>query len=392
MIAWYKNLKSNFFRNNNVSLVKSGVEYFTLLLKLINHAKNSIHLQVYIFENDETGRQVCEALIAAAKRGVKVFMIADGYASQSLSPDLVKQLTDAGISFRFFAPILRSSNFYFGRRMHHKIFVVDATECLVGGINIGDRYNDTAAAKAWLDFALYTKGEAAQALCEFCLKRWKKRDQETINFNCESNTELKWEKTEMSDIRIQQNDWVKNKNNISATYKQLLRTSQKEVIIFCSYFLPGMIIRKVFADTVKRGVKIKVVITGMSDVPLSKYAEKWLYDWLLRNGIELYEYQPNVLHAKIGLCDEEWLTVGSYNVNQISAYASIELNLDVHNPAFAASVKKELLQIIKQDCVQVTMKDHLGTKNIFKQFGRWCAYQFIKIVFSIFTFYFRRQG
>ncbi|MES2851153.1 MAG: phospholipase D-like domain-containing protein [Bacteroidota bacterium] len=392
MIAWYTKTNSQFFTKNNITLIKSGSEYFTLLLDLINKATASIHLQVYIIENDETGMLVLEALMAASKRKVQVFILADGYASQSLPDTAIQQLKDAGISFRFFAPILKSSNFYFGRRMHHKIFVADATHCLVGGINIGDRYNDTAGTKAWLDFALYAEGEVAQALCKFCMKKWERGNQKSSLANCEPNPHSKWSRKDISDIRIRRNDWVKNKNEISSTYIQLLNTSQKEVVIFCSYFLPGMLIRKVFANTVKRGVKIKVVAAGMSDVPVSKYAERWLYDWLLRNGIELYEYQPSVLHAKIGVCDEEWLTIGSYNVNQISSHASIELNLDVHNPVFVAGVKKQLLRIIDEDCIQVTLEEHLRTKNIFKQFARWCAYQFIKIAFSIFTFYFRKQG
>jgi len=174
MIAWYKRPKSHFFTKNTTALVKSGNEYFQLLLHLISKASASIHLQVYIIENDTTGKKVLDALLAAAQRGVQVFILADGYASQSLPAEVVKQLTDAGIRFRFFAPILKSRNFYFGRRMHHKVFVADGQHCLVGGINIGDRYNDTPAGAAWLDFALYAEGEVAVALCKFCLKRWKR--------------------------------------------------------------------------------------------------------------------------------------------------------------------------------------------------------------------------
>jgi cardiolipin synthase A/B len=392
MIAWYKRPKSHFFTKNHVTLIKSGSKYFELLLTLINKASASIHLQVYIIENDATGKKVLEALQAAAQRGVLVYVLADGYASQSLPAAVVKQLTSAGIHFRFFAPILKSRNFYFGRRMHHKVFVADGQHALVGGINIGDRYNDTAAGKAWLDFALYAQGEVAVSLCKFCLKKWKRFGQNPTLPSCTAKSQPGNNKDEWSDIRIRRNDWVKNKNEISVTYTQLLKTAKKEVVICCSYFLPGAIIRKVFAATTKRGVKVKVIIAGKSDVPISKYAERWLYDWLLKHDIELYEYQPNVLHAKIGVCDEEWLTIGSYNVNQISAYASIELNLDVHNTNFVASVKKELEQVIEKDCVRITMKEHLRTKNILKQFVRWCSYQFIKIVFSIFTFYFRKQA
>ncbi len=390
MTPWYKKTNT-VLKKNEVSLVKSGKEYFSLLLKLINGAKSSIHLQVYIFENDDTGKKVADALIAAAQKGVKVFLLVDGYASQSLPTAWINQMQDAGIRFRFFAPILRSRNFYFGRRMHHKVFVADASHCIVGGINIGDRYNDTKENKAWLDFAIYVHGEVAVALCKFCLKKWTRFNQQQSLSNCNPGIHFTYSKSEQSDVRIRRNDWVKNKNDISASYKQLLTTAKKEVIICCSYFLPGMMIRNVFKATVKRGVKIKVITAGKTDVPVSKYAERWLYDWMLRNNIELYEYQPNVLHAKVGICDETWLTIGSYNVNQISAYASIELNLDVHNMHFVHGVKKQLQHIIEKDCIHITMEEHKRAKNIFIQFGRWCSYQFIKIAFSLFTFYFKRQ-
>ncbi|HOZ78633.1 MAG TPA: phospholipase D-like domain-containing protein [Ferruginibacter sp.] len=389
--AWYKR-STTVFKKNKIALVKSGQPYFSLLLKLINEASHSIHLQVYILESDETGTSVVNALVAAANRGVQVFVLADGYASQSLNDSLVEEMESAGIRFRFFNPILRSRNFYFGRRLHHKVFVTDAQHCLVGGINIGDRYNDVGETRAWLDFALHAEGAVAEALCKFCLKRWTRFEQHAASYDCKPGKKTATSGNEFTgEIRIRENDWVKNKNDISSSYKQLLRTAQEEVIICCSYFLPGVIIRKVFAATVRRGVTIKVIIAGKTDVPVSKYAERWLYDWMLRNNIELYEYQASVLHAKVGTCDDQWLTIGSYNMNQISAYASVELNLDVHNTDFVKDVKKQLQQVIEKDCVRITTENHLRAKNIFIQFGRWCAYQFIKIAISLFTFYFKRQ-
>ena len=127
-----------------------------------------------------------------------------------------------------------------------------------------------------------------------------------------------------SEVRIRRNDWVRRKNEITATYVSMLRTANKQITILCSYFLPVKVIRKQMVYAVKRGVSIRVIAAGRSDVMLAKYAERWLYDWLLRNGIELYEYQRNVLHGKIAVSDDEWITIGSYNINNISTYAGIE--------------------------------------------------------------------
>src|SRR5690606_35735037 len=138
-----------FSQNNSVRLVHSGREFFDLLEKLIDKATHSVHLHTYIFGDDETGHRVAEALKRAAGRKVAVFMLIDGYASRSLPAEFVQELKDAGISFRFFKPLFKSRSLYFGRRLHHKVIVIDGINALVGGINIADRYNDTAEGKAW---------------------------------------------------------------------------------------------------------------------------------------------------------------------------------------------------------------------------------------------------
>jgi cardiolipin synthase len=115
-----------------------------------------------------------------------------------------------------------------------------------------------------------------------------------------------------------------------------------------------------------------------------------MYDWLLRNNIELYEYQPTVLHAKVAACDNEWATIGSYNVNNISAYASVELNLDVRNTEFTTHLQQTMQVIIQNDCRPITREEHQHAKNMFIQFVRWCSYHFIRVVFYLLTFYYKR--
>jgi cardiolipin synthase A/B len=135
-----------------------------------------------------------------------------------------------------------------------------------------------------------------------------------------------------------------------------------------------------------RGVKIQVITAGISDVMLSKYAERWMYDWMLRNKIELFEYQPTILHAKVSVCDSEWMTIGSYNINNLSAHASIELNIDVYNAGLAKEMEQLLKTIIEDDCIAITEKHHKQTKNIIKQFIRWCSYEIIRFILYAVTF------
>ena len=136
---------------NKVELIRGGKQYFDSLIEMICNAKVSVHFQTYIFQEDETGKMVADALKSTARRGVKVYLIVDGYASQSLNSDFIKELEETGINFKFFEPLFRSTRFYFGRRLHHKMIVTDDNVGLVGGINITNRYNDINGHKAWLD-------------------------------------------------------------------------------------------------------------------------------------------------------------------------------------------------------------------------------------------------
>ena len=145
---------ASYTAHNKVTLIHGGREYFDLLEKMIDQAKDTIHLQVYIYDEDETGKRIAKALLSAAKRNVKVFLMADGFASKSISTSFIAELTAGGIHFRFFEPLFKNTNFYLGRRLHHKVIVVDASIAMVGGINISNHYNDMPGKLAWLDFAI----------------------------------------------------------------------------------------------------------------------------------------------------------------------------------------------------------------------------------------------
>lgn len=386
-----RKISKQYSHNNKAQLIRGGKEYFEKILSLIAQASSSIHLQTYIFEDDETGRLVADALKTAARRGVKVYLMVDGYASQALSKTFIGDLESAGVQFRFFQPLLKSEHFYFGRRMHHKILVVDAQCAVTGSKNISNRYNDMPGVQAWLDLNVYIEGDAAKQLCLVCVKTWNGFRMEPGSITCNENKTFHYDPSESVEIRVRRNDWVRRKSEISSTYTEMLRKAESHITILCSYFLPGKIIRDRLRAAARRGVVIKVIVAGRSDVKLSKNAERWLYDWLLRNKIQVYEYEPAVLHAKSTVCDGKWVTIGSYNINNISAYTSIELNVDIRNKSFAAQVEATLEDIIQNESTLITTETLQKTKNIFKQFIRWASYQAIRTLFYVATFYYKRR-
>ena len=378
---------------NRISLVHSGEDYFSLLFKLIEKAKQVIHLQTYIYENDETGRKVAVALKDAAKRGVSVYLHVDGYASQKLRGEFRNDLENAGVFFKFFEPVLKSRHFYFGRRLHQKIFVVDGLYSLVGGLNIGDRYNDMPNEKAWFDVALYSEGEISYQLHLICNAMWRKRrklkdkiEKKDVDEFCESIL-----KDERQNVRVRQNDWVKRKSEVWNTYRMLFAKANESITIMSSYFLPGRTYRKLLSRAAAKGVKVRVILAGKSDVPISKNAERYLYDWLLQKNIEIYEFETSVLHAKMSVADNDMVTIGSFNVNNISAYASLELNLDVKSKEFAEHIQDVMNNLIAKDCKQITVENYRSSTNIFRRIWHKASYIIVNWVTTLFTFYFKQE-
>lgn len=391
MAMQFNQIEPGFSKNKHVELLKGGKPFFDCLISLIENAKDTIQLQVYIFSADETGKTVSEALVKAAKRGVKVYIVLDGYASQSLPGKMIQDWKEAGILFRFFEPLFKSHHFYFGRRLHHKLLVVDARYALVGGINIADRYNDIGGIPAWLDFALKVEGGVVKELCVLAWKTW---NGFAINSNLPTCEPIQVPESSSATsvlVRMRRNDWVRRKNQISRTYIEMFKKANSQITICCSYFLPGRILQRNIKEAIARGVKVRVILAGLSDVMIAKHAERYMYDWLLRNKVTIYEYEEEVLHAKIAVSDGEWMTVGSYNVNSLSAYASIELNLDVKDKVFANIVENELETIIETQCEEITLETHQRSKNLFVQFRRWVSYYIIRVLFKLFTFYFRQE-
>jgi cardiolipin synthase len=196
---------------------------------------------------------------------------------------------------------------------------------------------------------------------------------------------------EYCSVRVRRNDWVKNKIEIWRSYLALFNHASKSIVIVCSYFLPGWELLKRLKRAVSRGVEVKIILTHISDVRIAKFAERYLYFWMLKNNIQIYEYQPTVLHAKLAIIDGHWVTIGSYNINNISARASIEINLEVRNKIFAQNAQKQMETIITQDCILITKENYIASNSILQRFWQKISYHIIKILLNLFTFYFKRE-
>ncbi len=372
--------KQSNITNNRITFIESGRPFFDLLLKLIRESKYVLHLQFYIFDLDKTGLLVLEELKLAAKRGVSIFVVVDAYASEQITPKICSLFTANGIFIKRFSPLKNKRGFGIGRRLHHKLVWVDGHTALVGGINIADKYSGYNGATPWLDFAVKVEGPLCNDIKKTCDEILPKRLLKNTYKKLPKHTD---EKHLPHLSRIRKNDWFRSRIEISRSYRQAFRQANQSITIVASYFLPGNRLRKLIRNASMRGVKVTVILVGLSDVPFIKPAMTYLYDWMLRNNITIYEWQSSVLHGKLAVADGYWTTIGSYNLNALSDYGSLEVNVEVFDKNFAVHTEQCLQHYIESGCIQVSKNQHLKNKNWFLQLGRWFSYVLIRMALRI---------
>jgi cardiolipin synthase len=367
---------------HQIELLQSGESFFSAIVRVIDEAKHYIHFQTYILDEDETGILIVNALIRAARRGVRTYLLLDAFGTGYLSKQLIDNIESSGVFFRFFSPTFITSGFHPSLRLHSKVILADGEVAVIGGMNIANRYRGTESKKEWLDFALLFRGPECSHTLSILKKLWnrtflpgKERAREVVHTikHYEENVQLK----------VLQNNWYRNKIEVLRSYRSAIRNSQERMIIFASYFLPGRNERRLLRNASLRGVNITIVFSAESDAPTFARATSFLYDFILRNNIRIYEYLPSNLHAKVATVDGKWSTIGSYNMNHLSDYGSVELNVDVLDEGFALQFEEKLRDIIKHECRQVTLEDYARRRTLITRARNWWSYQMIRLILRI---------
>jgi len=365
-----------------IELLQSGEPFFTSVEKTIDEAKRYIHFQTYIIDEDETGMRIFNALIRAAERGVRIYLLLDAYGTKYLSKSLIDSIENSGILFRFFSPTFITEGFQLSLRLHHKVVLADGEVAIIGGMNFANRYHGYGTKKAWLDFAVLFRGPECAHILGILKKLWNKtfiskaeRSHETLPNPVSYPENMK--------LMVVQNNWYRNRIEILKSYSSALKQAHMRMIIFASYFLPGRNERKLLRNASNRGVDITIVFSAESDAPMFTRATSFLYDFILRNNIKIYEYLPSNLHAKVAVVDGNWSTVGSYNMNHVSDYGSIEINVNILDEEFARYFERVLRNIIRNDCREVTVEVYNRRRNLYNRFAGWASYQILRFLMRI---------
>ncbi|HCE42636.1 MAG TPA: hypothetical protein DET40_03715 [Lentisphaeria bacterium] len=355
---------------NEVTLLHSGDQFFNALEEHMRNAKKLIHLQIYILEPDSTGMHIIKLLKEAAARGVQVYVVLDAFGSQNMHASHMQDMQGSGINIRKFAPMLRGIRISISRRMHHKIFVADGDVAITGGLNISDSYFGMNMAP-WLDYGVQLRGPICAELERTCRERWRRQ------FHRNRLPVEHPKKCGAIRARASRNDWFRNRSQISKTYRDMLSRASKEVLMLSPYFLPGYHLTRLIMRARKRGVRVVLVLPGLSDVPLVKHATEHLYSTFLHRGIEIYEWKETVLHGKIAVMDSSWCTIGSYNPNALSDYLSMEMNIDIDDIDFSARLRREIESRIISHSRKITEDNYRKSNSLYMSIFNRIAYYII---------------
>ncbi len=369
---------------NKIELLRSGDEYFSKLLELIEKAQTEIHLQVYIFEPDETGEKVRDSLIIAANRGVKIYLVLDAYGSKNFNRIWLQQLIKNGIEVCFYSPIKFNNFFKMGLRMHHKIISIDKKYALLGGINISNNYSFFDKLTPWLDFAVNIEGNLLLDLHQICIQTLRKAQSKKTKSN---KPTIINEKAGRSIIaRVLQNNWIQAKLGITRQYKSQIRNAEEQITLVTSYFIPSLSLKRLLKKAVRRGVKVQIILGAISDVGIAKHATDYLLNDLLKSGIKVYEWRESVLHAKLASIDKNIVNIGSYNLNHLSDFGSIECNIEIIDEAFCLNTQFQINEIIKKDCTEITCHSLDKRENIIKNVTNAIGYFIYRIMLKMLFF------
>jgi cardiolipin synthase len=356
---------------HQLRLLQGSADFFPALIAAIDAALAEVRLETYIFDVTGQGVEVAHALERAGRRGVRVKVVVDGFGSVPLPPAWQERFLDAGVEWRVYSPLAWFSVFSLGswRRLHRKLCVVDGRTAFCGGINILDDYHDPnhgALSAPRLDFAVRVTGplvgEIDATMTRLWLRMQAMRDMRHARLAgalgslrasgvAPRSTESPAEAPHATGARaaLALRDNLRNRARIEHAYRSAIGHARSEIIIANAYFVPGRKMRNALISAAQRGVKVQLLLQGRYEYFMQYYAARPIYGALLRAGVEIYEYSPSFLHAKVAVIDGHWATVGSSNLDPLSLLLAREANVIVEDIGFAAVLRGRLLQEIRED-------------------------------------------
>lgn len=382
-------MKINFLPGNRIDLLTSGTEYFPALLAAIDAALVEVHIETYIFADDATGRQVVEALVRAARRGVAVRLLVDGFGAHDFMQTLGTSLMADGVEVLIYGPDISPYTFrrHRLRRLHRKLVAIDTRIGFVGGINIIDDMNVEGKPKQIpprYDYAVRIEGPLLAPIHASMRHLWKlvgwtslRRRYRAPSFHAGAMN-VCGDVTAAFLIR----DNLRHRSDVEDAYLQAIASAQDEILLACAYFLPGRRFRQALMAAARSGVKVTVLLQGRVEYALLHYATQSLYGVLLGAGVRIFEYRRSFLHAKVAVIDRRWATVGSSNIDPFSLLLAREANVVVRDNGFAQELHDSLQAAMDKGAIEVRGEDW-QKKPLLARSASWLAFMLVRLMIGL---------
>ena len=338
---------------NRLTLYTRGADLFAAMTRAIEDARESVHLETYIFGNDDTGRTFAELLAKKARTGVPTRLIFDSAGSIDMDPRLETLMRNGGVKILEYHPVAPwRPRWAWNKRDHRKILVCDGRVGFTGGMNLCHEHAPTElGGQDWPDAHVKVEGPAAYELDRLFREVWFK--QKNRWFDSYGSPE---EVRGTARVRVVGNHEILRRLVIREAYVNALRAARAEVDISNSYFIPDWSIRRALRQAAKRGVSVRVVVPGISDFQSVWHAMRATYGSLLTHGVRIFEWQGPMLHAKSVVVDKQWCAVGSYNLDHRSLHHNLEVNLHALDLPLAAELAERFERTL-EGSREITLED-----------------------------------
>jgi cardiolipin synthase len=353
--------------------LRTGDDVFPAMSAALDAAQKTIRLEIYIYTGSELGKRFRDALVRARQRGVEVKVMVDSFGSITLSGDFWDHLTAAGGQFHWFNPMSLKR---FGIRDHRKMLVCDEQIAFIGGFNIASEYQGDGVTKGWHDLGLQVAGPLARELAAAFDDQFTRADFRHHRFVRLRKSAAK-KLISARDGQLLLSGPGRGRSPIKRALRKDLADA-REVRIIAAYFLPTWLIRRQLIRVVRRGGRVQLILAGKSDVPLSQLATHSLYQRFLRAGVEIYEYQPQILHAKLIIVDEV-VYVGSANLDTRSLHINYELLLRLQDEQLVKAAR-EIFANDLNHCRRVEPADWRKSRTFWNRLKeRWAYFLFVRV-------------
>lgn len=344
---------SNQWREGNqVQLLINGEEYYPRLFESIRTAHEEVLLETFIIFEDKVGLELQQVLIDAARRGVRIELTVDGYGTADLGSEFVAAMTREGIRVNVFDPSPRRlgvrTNLF--RRLHRKIVVIDGARAFVGGINYSADHLGDYGSMAKQDYAVEVTGPVVADLHRSALR--------LLRTALDEPSKVRPSPSPTGDtcIKLAERDNDRHTTDIEEEYLAAFRSAKVHVVVANAYFFPGYSMLRELRNAARRGVKVTLILQGQPDMAWAQSFSRLLYNYLLRDGVIIYEYCERPLHGKVALVDHSWSTIGSSNLDPLSLALNLEANLFIRDPAFNRHLHEHLDKLATEQCTRIQLQ------------------------------------